>query len=66
MVKRIQFLAEKGLTSMIVMFNLLSKCVAPLQQRVRLGSDGTGPRDGPGPDGVGRNAVEAELRPDLP
>jgi hypothetical protein len=31
--KRIQFVAEKGLTSMIVLFDFLSKRIAPLQHR---------------------------------
>jgi hypothetical protein len=35
MVKRIQFLAEDGLTSMMVLFNFLSKRIAPLQHRAR-------------------------------
>jgi hypothetical protein len=33
MVKRIQFLAENGLTSMMVLFKFLSRRIAPLQQR---------------------------------
>jgi hypothetical protein len=30
--KRIQFLAEKGLTSLMVLSDFLSRCIAPLQQ----------------------------------
>jgi hypothetical protein len=30
---RIRFLADKGLTSMMVMYDFLSKCIAPLQER---------------------------------
>jgi hypothetical protein len=35
MIRRIQFLAKNGLTSMMVLFDFLSKCIAPLQQRAR-------------------------------
>jgi hypothetical protein len=30
MLKRIQFLAEKGLTSLMVLSDFLSRCIAPL------------------------------------
>jgi hypothetical protein len=33
MLKRIQFLAENNLTSMMVLFDFLLKCITPLQQR---------------------------------
>jgi hypothetical protein len=33
--ERIQFLAEKGLTSMMVMRDFLSKRITPLQERAR-------------------------------
>jgi hypothetical protein len=32
MIKRIQFLVEKGLTSLMVLFDFLSRHIAPLQQ----------------------------------
>jgi hypothetical protein len=35
MKRRIQFLAEKGLTSMMMMHDFVSKCIAPLQDRSR-------------------------------
>jgi hypothetical protein len=31
MIKRIEFLAEKGLTSLMVLFDFLSRHIAPLQ-----------------------------------
>jgi hypothetical protein len=33
--ERIQFLAEKGLTSILVLHDFLSKCIAPFQERAR-------------------------------
>jgi hypothetical protein len=36
MLTRIHFLADKGLTSMVVLYNFLSKCIAPFQELSRL------------------------------
>jgi hypothetical protein len=56
MLERIQFLAEKGLMSMIVLHDFLSKHITPLQERVRPvwlytgGNDATRLERGPGMD----------------
>jgi hypothetical protein len=41
-VKRIRFLAGHGLSSMMVLSNFLSRCITPLQSRVRLAWQYTG------------------------
>jgi hypothetical protein len=54
--ERIQFLAEKGLTTMIVLHDFLSKHIAPLQERARPAwlyteeNDATRPKHGLGMD----------------
>jgi hypothetical protein len=47
-VKRIQFLVEKGLTSMMVLFVFLTRCIAPLQQRPHVAWLYTGENDAMG------------------